>query len=125
MPEQYKSKSYAAWQRARPPVLTFPGAAPSGAPLIHGIRSPVLPRPIPGAPVYGTAPFPSSAVPWATATPGSDGTSAAVQLPMYQAIKALEPFFLQLHHLSTSHPAAGYAGGFIYAQLPHHGRQCS
>ncbi|GAB4851218.1 hypothetical protein Ancab_030513 [Ancistrocladus abbreviatus] len=60
---QQVGAAYAAWQRARPPVLPtppilpIPGAVTGGAPLVPGIRPPILPRPVPGAPVYGMAPI--------------------------------------------------------------------
>jgi U1 small nuclear ribonucleoprotein C len=59
---QQVGAAYAAWQRARPPVLPtpmmpIPGLTP-GAPLPPGIRPPVLPRPMTmtGPPVYGAPP---------------------------------------------------------------------
>ncbi|KAK9283242.1 hypothetical protein L1049_012232 [Liquidambar formosana] len=102
-------------QRARipvlpPPLLPFPGAAPSQ--LLPGIRPPVLPRPMPGAPGYGPAPTtapgmgppgaPSlpmqvnglpgpptmnvpTSVPGGMAAPGSNGAPSMITQTMYQA----------------------------------------
>ncbi|GMH18797.1 hypothetical protein Nepgr_020638 [Nepenthes gracilis] len=122
---QQVGAAYAAWQRARPPVLPtppilpIPGSVPSGAALVPGVRPPVLPRPIPGAPVYGTAPvlapMPSPAghpgapmqangppgppsmnaptsVTGVTMTAGSNGTPATGGQPMYQAIPSSGSF---------------------------------
>ncbi|KAL8128637.1 hypothetical protein V2J09_017792, partial [Rumex salicifolius] len=70
---QQVGAAYAAWQRARPPVLPTPmmpiPGLPPGAPLPPGIRPPVLPRPMTMT-VYGVPP---SMAPPSMAPPVSGG----------------------------------------------------
>lgn len=106
--------------RPRLPVLPTPGMPvagsaplPMNSPLVPGMRPPVLPRPVPGAPGYMPAPgMPSMmappgapsmpmpplnslprpptmnvppAVPGSTSTPTSGGAPSMMTQPMYQA----------------------------------------
>ncbi|KAJ4956558.1 hypothetical protein NE237_013341 [Protea cynaroides] len=106
----------ASFQRPRLPILSMPGmpmtgTAPMNAPLIPGIRPPVLPRPVSGAPGYGAPPNmppimgppsatslpmqlnglprpptvnPSTTVPGSTVSPASNGAPSMISPSMYQ-----------------------------------------
>ncbi|KAK9126788.1 hypothetical protein Scep_015634 [Stephania cephalantha] len=103
--------SFPAPQRPRLPILPTPGLPiPGTAPLIPGIRPPVLPLPVSGAPGYGAAPTmppmggapgapmpmsvngmqrpPSLSAPTMTpgiaAVPTSNGASSMIPPSMYQ-----------------------------------------
>lgn len=70
----YNQHLLAQRPRFPPPVMPIPGNAqfPVNTPLIPGIRPPVLPRPVPGAPGYVSAPAmqPMVAPPGAPLLPG-------------------------------------------------------
>ncbi|XP_042515724.1 U1 small nuclear ribonucleoprotein C-like [Macadamia integrifolia] len=89
------------------PVMPMTGTAPPNAPLVPGIRPPVLPRPISGAPGYGAPPSmmgpPSSTslpmqmnglprppmanppAPGSTVAPTTNGAPSMTSPTMYQA----------------------------------------